>query len=82
MIRTKRQYENTKRQAEHFAPALATADATDPGRPPEMQALLKAALVSQLDDLRAEITDYERRSASRTPRRVATTSGTVHPRKH
>jgi len=61
MIHNDREYEITKGQADKFAAALASADATNPGRSSEMQAILKAALASQLDDLRSELAEYDQR---------------------
>ena len=64
MIANAREYEITKEEIERFATALEEADRTNPNRDSEMQALLKAALASQLADLRAELAEYERRTAA------------------
>jgi hypothetical protein len=62
MIANEREYQITKEEAERFAQALAAADAPDSGRDPEMQQLLKAALDSQLQDLREQLAEYEVRT--------------------
>ncbi len=67
MITNEREYEITREEAERFAVALEQADRTNPNRDPDMQALLKAALTSQLADLRSELADYEQRRAGAEP---------------
>lgn len=65
MIATEREYEVTKEEAERFERALAEAETQPSDRTPEMQELLKRALLSQLQDLRDEMAEYEARTERR-----------------
>lgn len=57
MITNQRQYLNTQAQAEHFRQALATPDAAD--LHPKAAKAMCAGLQSQLDDLEAELAEYD-----------------------
>jgi transcriptional regulator with XRE-family HTH domain len=64
VIKNERQYKITKAQAERFAAALETAPTMRDGDQ-QAQALQRAALTSQLDDLREELRAYERLSSGK-----------------
>jgi HTH-type transcriptional regulator / antitoxin HigA len=57
MITNQRQYLNTRAQAERFREALATPDAT--GLHPKAAKAMRAGIQSQLDDLEAELAEYD-----------------------
>lgn len=57
MITNQRQYLNTQAQAKRFRQALATPDA--PGLHPRAARAMRAGLQSQLDDLEAELVEYD-----------------------
>jgi HTH-type transcriptional regulator / antitoxin HigA len=57
MITNQRQYLNTQAQAERFRQALAAPDT--PGLHPKAAKAMRAGLQSQLDDLEAELAEYD-----------------------
>jgi DNA-binding Xre family transcriptional regulator len=57
MITNQRQYLNTQAQAERFRQTLAAPDAQ--GLHPKAARAMRAGLRSQLDDLEAELTEYD-----------------------
>jgi HTH-type transcriptional regulator / antitoxin HigA len=57
MITNQRQYLITQNQAERFRQALTAPDAM--GRHPKAVKAMRAGLRSQLDDLEAELTEYD-----------------------
>ncbi len=64
MISNQRQYLVSQSQAERFRQALATPDAT--GLHPKAANAMRAGLRSQLDDLEAELVDYDALRDGRT----------------
>lgn len=60
MIANERQYLITKAQIERFKAAIAEADARPPKMPAKALQAMRAGTHSQLDDLQAELADYER----------------------
>ncbi len=65
MIADEHEYRVTLEQAERLALALAEADREASAPDARHRRLMRAALESQLDDLRAELADYEARQVSR-----------------
>jgi hypothetical protein len=59
MIANEREYQITKEEAERFANALGIADGQESDRSRDMDRLLKAALKSQLQDLREQLAEFE-----------------------
>lgn len=59
MIANDRQYRVTRAAAREFEEGLARLDETEANRPPEMRALMRAAMESQLEDLRGQLAAYE-----------------------
>ena len=59
MIANELQYRVTSAAAREFEEGLARLDATEAHRPPEMRALMRAAMESQLEDLRQQLAEYE-----------------------
>jgi DNA-binding Xre family transcriptional regulator len=65
MITNHRQYLHTQAQAERFRQALAAPDAA--GLHPKAAKAMREGLRSQLDDLEAELTEYDALREQRTP---------------
>jgi len=59
MIANDLQYRVTRTAAREFEEALARLDQTESHRSPEMRALMRAAMESQLEDLRQQLAEYE-----------------------
>ena len=59
MIANDLQYRVTRTAAREFEEALARLDQTEAQRSPEMRALMRAAMESQLEDLRQQLAEYE-----------------------
>lgn len=57
MITNQRQYLNTQAQVERFRKALAAPDA--PGLHPKAAKAMRAGLLSQLEELEAEVAEYD-----------------------
>lgn len=60
MIANQRQYAITKAQVERFEQALHDAASPAPGRHPRAAKAMREGLESQLQDLRAQVAEYER----------------------
>jgi transcriptional regulator with XRE-family HTH domain len=65
MIANDLQYRVTRTAAREFEQALAQLDETEAHRSPEMRALMRAAIESQLEDLRQQLAEYEALRAGR-----------------
>ena len=65
MIANDLQYRVTRAAAREFEEGLVHLDETEAHRPPEMRALMRAAMESQLEDLRQQLADYEALRAGR-----------------
>jgi hypothetical protein len=59
MIANDLQYRVTRTAAREFEEALARLDQTEGHRSPEMRALMRDAMESQLEDLRQQLADYD-----------------------
>ena len=59
MIRNKFQYHITAREADKFAKALESADADTAHLDPALRRATRGALASQLEELRAQLAEYE-----------------------
>ena len=59
MIANDLQYRVTRTTAREFEEALVRLDQTEAHRSPEMQALMRAAMESQLEDLRQQLAEYD-----------------------
>lgn len=69
MIANERQYRITRAQAARFEAALAerASRAPNPGEHPRLRQVELDALAGQLDDLRAQLGDYDALRAGRAP---------------
>jgi ribosome-binding protein aMBF1 (putative translation factor) len=65
MIANDLQYRVTRTAAREFEKGLARLDETEAQRSPEMRALMRAAMESQLEDLRQQLAAYEDLRAGR-----------------
>ncbi|HUH07436.1 MAG TPA: helix-turn-helix transcriptional regulator [Egibacteraceae bacterium] len=65
MIANDLQYRVTRTAAREFEEALARLDEREAHRSPEMRALMRAAMESQLEDLRRQLAEYEALRAGR-----------------
>ena len=65
MIANDLQYRVTRAAAREFEAGLARLDETEGHRPPEMRALMRAAMESQLEELRQQLAEYEALRAGR-----------------
>jgi ribosome-binding protein aMBF1 (putative translation factor) len=59
MIANERQYRITKTALGEFEDALAKLEAREAHRPPEIREVMRDAILSQLEELREEIAEYE-----------------------
>lgn len=59
MIANDLQYRVTRTAVREFAESLARLDVSEAHRSPEVRALMRAAMESQLEDLRGQLADYE-----------------------
>ena len=65
MVANDLQYRVTRTAVREFEQALVRLDETEAHRSPEMRALMRSAMESQLDDLRQQMSEYEALRAGR-----------------